>query len=116
MDIKSVAIVFIAVFLVFFIGGQISGFTVFQGREHTEQAKCITAAGGKMYGAFWCSHCLEQKKWFGDAFQYIDYVECGESNEACTAAGIQGYPTWVINGKKYTGVHSPDQLATLSGC
>ena len=30
-----------------------------------------------MYGAFWCSHCYEQKQKFGlDAMQAFPYVEC----------------------------------------
>ena len=31
--------------------------------------------GAKMYGAFWCSHCIEQKAPFGARAQ-IPYVEC----------------------------------------
>lgn len=34
-------------------------------------------AGAKMYGAFWCSHCFEQKEVFGkDAVGVLPYVEC----------------------------------------
>ena len=29
-------------------------------------AQCLTAKGVKMYGAYWCSHCQNQKKAFGD--------------------------------------------------
>ena len=82
-------------------------------------AKCLTAKGVKMYGAYWCPHCQAQKDMFGEAFQYVDYVECegAQGNpSACAAAGIQGYPTWIINGKKLEGEQSFDGLATESGC
>ena len=40
-------------------------------------AKKLKAAGAKMYGAFWCSHCQEQKAEFGAAAQKdLPYVEC----------------------------------------
>ena len=40
-------------------------------------ARRLKAAGAKMYGAFWCSHCQEQKAEFGAAAQAdLPYVEC----------------------------------------
>ena len=40
-------------------------------------AKRLKAAGAKMYGAFWCSHCFEQKQAFGkEAMADFPYVEC----------------------------------------
>lgn len=42
-----------------------------------ELAKRLKAAGAKMYGAFWCSHCFEQKQAFGkEAMADFPYVEC----------------------------------------
>jgi len=42
-----------------------------------ELAKRLKAAGAKMYGAFWCSHCFEQKEAFGrEAMKDFPYVEC----------------------------------------
>ena len=42
-----------------------------------ELAKRLKAAGAKMYGAFWCSHCFDQKQDFGrDAMADFPYVEC----------------------------------------
>lgn len=77
--------------------------------------------GAKMYGAYWCPHCTHQKDMFGTAaFKNIDYVECdprGEKArpELCKAAKIQGYPTWEIRGKFFTGVQSLEELAKYSG-
>ena len=40
-------------------------------------AKRLKDAGAKMYGAFWCSHCHEQKEAFGSqAMKDFPYVEC----------------------------------------
>jgi hypothetical protein len=84
-------------------------------------AKCLTDKGVKMYGAFWCGHCQNEKKSFGDSWQYIKYIECdpkGENSQTdlCLSKNIQGYPTWEINGKLYPGEQSFDKLAQLSGC
>ncbi len=85
-------------------------------------AKCLTAAGAKMYGAYWCPHCADQKKLFGDSFKYVAYVECdakGENPnpEACKKAGIEGYPTWIFSdGNKVTGTQDLDNLSQLSNC
>ena len=79
-------------------------------------AKCLTEKGVAMYGAEWCSHCQNQKKLFGDSFQYINWVDCDKESAKCNEAGIQGYPTWVINGNNYPGEQTFERLAQLSGC
>ena len=30
----------------------------------------------KMYGAYWCPHCAEQKEVLGSSYRFV-YVECG---------------------------------------
>ncbi len=84
-------------------------------------AQCLTDKGIKMYGAYWCSHCNTQKEDFGEAVKYINYVECDESGEnsqveLCQEAGIQGFPTWVIDGEQYPGHQTFKRLSELSGC
>ena len=79
-------------------------------------AKCLTEKEAKFYGASWCGHCKSQKELFGDSMQYIDYVECTEKQQTCTAAGIRAYPTWIINDKVHEGVQSLDKLKELTGC
>ena len=74
-----------------------------------------------MYGAYWCSHCQNQKKAFGDSFQYIDYVECAADGPngnptTCELAGINGYPTWVIKSAQYSGEQDLGALAKIAGC
>lgn len=101
---------------------RLTGNTVSNSENYDELAKCLTASGAKMYGAYWCSHCQNQKAMFGDSFQYISYVECDAKGEngnptACQAAGIEGYPTWVFgNGEKVPGEMSFEELAQKTGC
>ncbi|MBW4550643.1 MAG: hypothetical protein KME35_05965 [Aphanocapsa sp. GSE-SYN-MK-11-07L] len=76
--------------------------------------------GAKMYGAYWCPHCTQQKEMFGQALSQINYIECDPRGKnpqpnLCQKAGIQAYPTWEINGKLYPGVMSLQDLAKLSG-
>ena len=105
----------------------ISGFAVMEmikpkvsNEKLAEFAKCLTEKGAKMYGAYWCMHCKSQKEEFGDAFQYINYVECdlggGKTAQECIEKGIDGYPKWIINEKKYDGKQTFQELAQASGC
>lgn len=81
-----------------------------------EFALCIGESNTTMYGTEWCSHCKNQKKLFGDNFDYVKYVDCDKNPDACIAAGVKGYPTWVINGNSYAGEQSLEKLAYLTGC
>ncbi len=81
-------------------------------------AKTLTEKGMVMYGAYWCSHCNNQKKMFGDAVKYIDYVECdpqGENAnpEECKANNVEGYPTWIYEGNRYSGEQPLEKLAEI---
>ncbi|MEK7503864.1 MAG: hypothetical protein AAB577_02680 [Patescibacteria group bacterium] len=86
--------------------------------------KCLTEKGVKLYGAWWCSHCQNQKKTLGDAFQYVNYIECeqtptsqGSLIDACKNAKIESFPTWIFaDGTRETGELSLTRLAEKSGC
>lgn len=83
-------------------------------------ANHLKTSGATMYGAYWCPHCAEQKELFDGASAQIPYVECDASGEnpqpqLCQEKGVQGYPTWEINGQLYPGTRSLDELAQLSG-
>lgn len=85
-------------------------------------AQHLTESGAKMYGAYWCPHCRDQKNLFGkEAFQDVTYVECEADAtkdkpepEKCEAAGVQSYPTWEIDGKLQPGTIPLERLASLS--
>ena len=83
--------------------------------ENGPLAKCLTEKGVKMYGTEWCPHCKNQKKLFGSSFQYINYTDCDKNRQECLSAGVQGYPTWEIDGQNYPGEQSLERLAQLSG-
>ncbi len=86
-------------------------------------AQHLTATNAKMYGAYWCPHCLEQKDEFGEAKKLIPYVECAPNppkgvkaeTELCNQKGIKGFPTWEINGKMLSGKRTLNELANESG-
>jgi len=82
--------------------------------QYDEFANYLTKQGVKMYGAEWCSHCQNQKKLFGNSFQYIDYIDCDKNKNECSIAGVNGYPTWNINGQNYPGEQSLERLAQLT--
>ena len=82
-------------------------------------AQHLQQTGAKMYGAYWCPHCADQKALFGPAVAAVPYVECdpqGEKSQPdlCQAKQIEGYPTWEIAGRFYPGTRSLLELAALS--
>ena len=95
--------------------------TTISSPANIELAKHLSAVDAKMYGAFWCGHCHEQKELFGqEAVEEINYIECDANGknpqpDLCRAAGITGYPTWSVNGQVYTGSQSLENLAQASG-
>jgi len=85
--------------------------------------QCLSDSNVKMYGAYWCSHCQNQKKLFENNPNFISeiYIECysgGENSQSslCAQKDIRGYPTWEINNQLYPGEKTFQQLADLSGC
>ena len=70
----------------------------------------------KMYGAYWCSHCYDQKETLGkQAFSKIQYVECSadgkdSQTKLCKARKVPGYPTWEIAGELYPGEQDLEEL------
>jgi len=85
-------------------------------------AQCIKSSGATFYGAFWCPHCQNEKKLFGDAVQFLPYVECSTPDgsaqlQVCKDASIQNYPTWVFkDGSRLVGEVPLSQLAEKTGC
>jgi hypothetical protein len=85
-------------------------------------AQCLSTKGAKMYGAYWCPHCADQKEMFGSSFAYAPYVECGVKGshapaQVCTDADVKHYPTWVFaDGSRVEGAHSLEFLGQETGC
>ena len=129
--VKIITSIFVLVGLVFafyFITKAITAYTgyniaenIITEKQKIELAKCLGEKNVKMYGAYWCSHCNNQKAMFGDLFKHVIYVECDRNaqnsqRELCLEKGIEGYPTWEINNQFYAGEISFEKLAELSGC
>ena len=93
------------------------------GAAEVELATHLTQQGAKMYSAYWCPHCYEQKQLFGkQAWEGVTNIECAADSkknpqpELCAKAGIKGFPTWEINGKLLDGgVKKLAKLAELTG-
>ncbi|KAL0332770.1 UNVERIFIED_CONTAM: Thiol-disulfide oxidoreductase LTO1 [Sesamum calycinum] len=88
-------------------------------------AKHLRSIGAKLYGAFWCSHCVDQKQMFGrEAAKLLDYVECypdgvrewTQMAKACYDIELKGFPTWEINGQaKITPITGCERREALPG-
>jgi len=84
-------------------------------------AEHLTASGAKLYTAYWCPHCHDQKELFGrQATEKLTVIECApdgrnSQRELCEAKKIEGYPTWEINGQLDSGVKPLAKLAEASG-
>lgn len=96
--------------------------TTDSGAAEVALANYLTESGAKMYGAYWCPHCHDQKSLFGkDASKKIPYIECAEDGKnsqtaLCrTVPEIKGFPTWEVNGEFLEGSQSLETLAAASG-
>ncbi|MGA8867708.1 MAG: hypothetical protein WB510_12100 [Candidatus Sulfotelmatobacter sp.] len=84
-------------------------------------AKCMASRQVKMYGAYWCPHCADQKEILGKAYRFV-YVECGmpgshAESEQCKALGVKVFPTWRFTDAALTpGVFSAQELSDRTGC
>ncbi|MBN1274895.1 hypothetical protein JXA12_01200 [Candidatus Woesearchaeota archaeon] len=85
-------------------------------------ATCLAEEGYVMAGAESCGYCQSQKSLFKGAFEEFiipagAYLDCDRDPEACTEAGIIGYPTWITpEGYTITGMQPLKRLASISGC
>ena len=98
----------------------VSGYGIYKNNltpgEYDEFAKCISEKNAVMYGTDWCSYCQKQKSMFGKSFDYVNYVNCDYNKEECISNRVEGYPTWKINNKTYSGVQPLEHLSTLTEC
>jgi len=93
-----------------------------QPSKYDEFAKCLGEKGAIFYGAFWCSHCQDQKTAFGKAKKHLPYTECSTPDTngqlpVCKDAGVKVYPTWKFSdGSTHEGEMSLQELAAKTGC
>ncbi|HSY91356.1 MAG TPA: hypothetical protein VK812_08285 [Candidatus Binatus sp.] len=104
------------------LAGAYFGGRYYRNHKYDAFAKCLATKQAKMYGLYWCPHCIEQKEMFGDAFRYVPYQECAikgspEIVPACKVAGIKLFPSWQFGmDPPKEGVLSLDALSDKTGC
>ena len=96
--------------------------TTTSGAAEIALAQHLKSVNARMFGAYWCPHCHDQKQLFGQqASTQFTYVECAPDGAnpqtaLCQATeGVTGYPTWEVNGQFYSGTQTLEQLAEASG-
>jgi hypothetical protein len=114
--------VFVAVIILLVVLGMWYLFYYRQDHKYDAFARCLSSKQVKMYGAYWCPHCTEEKEKFGSSFKNINYVECGLKGqrgmtESCKQAGIKRFPTWEFpDGQREELVLSLETLSQKTGC
>lgn len=79
----------------------------------------LEALDTRFFGAYWCSHCYEQKEAMGlEAMRGIPYIECAKEGlnsqrDLCQERKVPGYPTWEVGGKLYPGEMELDELEDM---
>ncbi len=92
--------------------------------KHDAFARCLKDRGVKMYGAWWCPHCQEQKEKFGASFEYAPYVECGikgdthGQSQVCKDENVKHFPTWQFppTGERVERIFTLQELSDRTGC
>ncbi len=112
-----VIIVLILLGLIGFVAKQLS-----QPGQYDELAMCLEDKGAMFYGAFWCSHCKDQKELFGKSAEKLPYTECSTEDgqgqiQKCKDKDISSYPTWIFANKEVVNrVMTPAELAEKTAC
>lgn len=109
-SVVFVALIIVVTFLIFKPEpegpGELDGF-----------AQCLTDKGFTMYGAYWCPHCQNEKKAFESSWKYVNSVECTDTPQRCTDAGVTGFPTWLGPGDvRLEGEQGVERLSEMSNC
>jgi hypothetical protein len=63
-----------------------------------------------------CSACAYQKSILGGDLSKFNVTDCAYETQRCAELGIEHIPTWIIDGEKYEGAQSIEQLKNLTGC
>ncbi len=109
-------------FIVVLLAGAYLAGRYHKNHKYDSFAQCLATKHAKMYGLYWCPHCLEQKEMFGASFHFVPYVECaikGSSEMApeCKAAGLKLFPSWQFGSEPpKEGVLPLEELSEKTGC
>ncbi|AJF61124.1 TPA: hypothetical protein HA239_05300 [Candidatus Woesearchaeota archaeon] len=125
MKKKNSYLVYVVIIAVAIVGFLIFRSAASSSGQYDELAQCLADNGVVMYGAWWCPHCQNNKKLFGDSWDTFaaagGYVECSTAQrtqtELCQNEGITGYPTWrFADGSELNGERGLLELAQKAGC
>jgi hypothetical protein len=120
-DDKAKKILTYGVILILLAGAFIGG-RYYRNHKYDSFAQCLATKQAKMYGLYWCPHCIEQKEMFGEAFHYVPYVECAirgskEMATECKIAAVKLFPSWQFGTEPpKEGVLSLEALSDKTGC
>jgi len=120
-DGKTKNVLIYGAVLVLLVGAYLAG-RYHKNHKYDSFAQCLATKQAKMYGLYWCPHCIEQKEMFGASFHNVPYVECaikGSSEMApqCKASGLKLFPSWQFGTEApKEGVLSLEALSEKTGC
>jgi len=77
--------------------------------------QCISDSGAKFYGTPSCTWCNQEKELLQNS-PAIPFIDCQANADACEAARVTAYPTWILGDSVATGYQTIDQLSALTGC
>ena len=80
-----------------------------------EIIECISN-NSRLYVSKTCSHCAQQEEILSSCLDKLEVIECTSQRERCKEDGITQVPTWIINGEKYTGTKTINEIIDLCGC
>ena len=108
------------VILVVLAGAYLAGW-YYRNHKYDNFAKCLASKHARMYGLYWCPHCLDQKEKFGAAFRYVPYTECAVGTKdlapECKVAGVTLFPSWQFGmDPPKEGELSLEALSDKTGC
>ncbi|MGB4254028.1 MAG: hypothetical protein WBJ22_02870 [Minisyncoccales bacterium] len=95
-----IVVIFVAILggIIFYFGGKAT-LEAKQKEKQRNLAYCLLSKNIVLYGDSESSPTEQQKEIFGDAFEYINYVECNELDdwsEECKEKNINDVPTWMF--------------------
>jgi hypothetical protein len=111
----SILIVLIGVFFV--VTNNVSkynGLSVSNGE--TKFQKCLSTQDIKLFINTESTDESIKNTGLFDNIQYFKIQNCFTNNQICLDNGVSDFPTWIINGNKYSGDITESQLSEYTSC
>lgn len=84
-------------------------------KEKESLAKCLTEKEIYLFGAFNCPNCGVQKEMFGEAVEFIVYINCDLEPDKCDI-NENTYPYWKMDDNILRGPVPLKFLKDRTGC